>query len=104
MTTISVIETDTPGQTLIHQLDDNGVESHSWAPDVIPVEARLNPDAPPASDMREGHEGVTYSWAMPDAEAWRVMTGGSEADRLAFRAAMKARGFDVEREVGLILP
>ena len=52
MTTIVVIDSDEPGQTLVEQTEDSGLIARSWAPDHIPVEARLNPDAPPALDMR----------------------------------------------------
>ena len=73
--------------------------THSWAPDTIPVEARLNPDAPPASDMRSGRSGETYTWKMPSAETWQLMRAGTEEDRLAFRDAMAAAGHDVSVEV-----
>lgn len=99
MTTISVIDSDEPGQTLIEQVEDSGIVARSWAPDTIPVEARLNPDAPPASDMRSGRSGATYTWKMPSAETWQAMGAGTEEQRLAFRDAMIAQGRDVSVEV-----
>jgi hypothetical protein len=108
MTEIYVVEdpngTDT-GMTVIQQLDGD-VVTHSWASDEIPVEARLNPDAPPAQDTRDGYGGAVYSWRMPDAACWARMDGDAdgraEERRQAFRQAMVEAGRDVSTEVGLI--
>jgi hypothetical protein len=104
--TIRVVDSDTAGLTLIEQTEDDGITvSRSWWHDVIPIEARLNPDAPPATEARTGYPEQTFEWAMPDAELWAFMardTGASEADRLAFREVMRAKGRDVEREIGLL--
>ena len=97
-TEVIVVDTDVPGQTLIEQYEDGVLVARSWAQADVPVEARLNPDAPPATDMREGANGETISWAMPSAETWRLMTGTDEG-RDAFRDAMIAAGRDVSREV-----
>jgi hypothetical protein len=105
MTAVAVIDSDIPGYTLIEQTEDDGTVSRSWAREAIPVQARLNPDAPPASEARTGYPAQHYEWAMPDAEVWVAMTGDTddpEARRQAFREAMRAAGHDVTREVGLI--
>ena len=99
MTTIAVVDTDTPGTTLIEQTEPDGRVSRSWASDTIPVEARLNPDAPPAQDMRAGHEGELHTWRMPSAATWARMGAGTEEQRRAFRRAMIAAGRDVSREI-----
>ena len=100
MTTIAVVDSDEPGQTLVEQTEDSGLIARSWAPDEIPVEARLNPDAPPALDMRSGSptNGQELAWIMPSSATWARM-GGTEEQRLAFRAAMLEQGRDVEREI-----
>lgn len=99
MTTIAVIDSDVEGYTLIEQTEDDGTVSRSWARDAIPIEARLNPDAPPATEMRTGHPEQTYTWGMPSAKTWELMGAGTEEQRLAFRDAMIAAGRDVSEEV-----
>jgi len=104
MPTVVVIDSDIPGTTLIEQTEDDGITvSRSWWHEEIPVAARLNPDAPPATDMRSGASGETIEWAMPSAETWRLMDGDgdgkAEERRQAFRDAMIAAGRDVSREV-----
>ena len=106
--TIRVVDSDLEGLVLIEQLEADGITlSRSYWHEVIPVPARLNPDAPPATEARTGYPAQTYEWAMPSAELWAFMardTGATEADRLAFREVMRAAGRDVEREVGLLEP
>lgn len=99
MTTIAVIDSDIEGYTLIEQTEDDGTVSHSWAREVIPIQARLNPDAPPASEARTGYPEAQYEWGMPSAETWALMGAGTEEQRLAFRDAMIAAGHDVTKEV-----
>jgi hypothetical protein len=73
---------------------------------VIPVEARLNPDAPPANEGRSGMPKQEYTWAMPNARLWAFMDGDrdglAEHRRRELRLAMKAAGHDITREVGLL--
>jgi len=106
--TIRVVDSDIEGLTLIEQVEADGVTvSTSYWHDVIPIEARLNPDAPPATEARTGYPEAQYEWAMPDAELWAFMardTGHTEDDRLAFREVMRAKGRDVTREVSLRRP
>jgi hypothetical protein len=98
VTTLVVIDSDLEGYTLIEQTDDNGTVSHSWAREAIPIQARLNPDAPAASEGRTGHPAQLYTWGMPSAKTWALM-GLDEADRQTFRDAMIAQGRDVSEEV-----
>jgi hypothetical protein len=106
MTTVRVIDSPVPGTTLIEQTEPDGTVSHSLWHDAIPVEARLNPDAPPATEARTGYPAQVYEWAMPNAQLWAFMDGDrdglAEQRRRAYRAAMKAAGHDVTREIGLL--
>jgi hypothetical protein len=107
MTTIRVIDSDVPGTTLIEQTEPDGITvSSSYWHDVIPIEARLNPDAPPATEARTGYPEAQYEWAMPDATLWAFMDGNrdgrAEERRQALRAVMKAAGRDVDHEVGFL--
>jgi hypothetical protein len=106
VTDIAVVDSDVPGTTLIEQVELDGTVSQSWWHDAIPVEARLNPDAPPATEARTGYPAQTFTWAMPDAELWAFMDGDrdgrAEERRQALREAMRAAGHDVAREVGLL--
>jgi len=90
-TIIHVIDSDEPGTTLIEQVEGSGVVSRSWAPVAIPVEVRLNPDAPPALDMRSGANGEEIHWRMPTLPEW-VLMNGSEDGYTVFRDAMVAAG------------
>jgi hypothetical protein len=100
VTTIAVIDSDIEGYTLIEQTEDDGTVSRSWAREVIPIQARLNPDAPPATEARTGFPTPqTYTGGMPSAETWQLMGAGTEEQRLAFREQMIAAGHDVTREV-----
>jgi hypothetical protein len=106
MTTVAVVDSDVPGTTLIEQTEDDGTVSRSWAHDAIPVQARLNPDAPPASEERTGEPSQHYTWVMPDAECFAFLDGNTdgraEERRQAFRRAMIEAGRDVGTEIGLI--
>ena len=106
MTAVAVVDSDVPGTTLIEQTEADGTISRSWAHEAIPVQARLNPDAPPATEERTGEPVQHYEWRMPDAECWAFMDGNAdgraEERRQAFREAMRAAGRDVSREIGLI--
>ena len=99
MTTIAVIDSDIEGYTLVEQVEDDGTVSHSWAREIIPIQARLNPDAPPATEARTGYPEAQYTWGMPSAETWQLMEAGTEERRLVFRDAMKAAGRNVDDEV-----
>jgi hypothetical protein len=106
MTTVAVVDSDVHGTTLIEQTEDDGTVSRSWAHEAIPVQVRLNPDAPPATEERTGEPEQHYTWVMPDAECFALMDGNAdgraEERRQALREARRAAGHDVSIELGLI--